>query len=493
MNFLSILLSIFLGLSYVVNPSQSIEIQPEPHKNEEMLNRTKVPLSEEKIELAMATKATILAEYTLLVIMEGDNNLHSMGDFNLQQMMKIPTSTSVNILVQRHKPNSNLTLRYKVEQGRILDVGSINKPLGVNPEQEVFDAAEWAIRTYPSKHFILDLWNHGGGAEERGKSKNWLLPAGASEVEEASRKIDASQSKDIVLPEDQKGILYSDTTGKFLSNEAMSRVCSRISRELLGGRKIDIVGCDACLMQGFEIGWGLKNSADFLVASTNTEPGQGWSYDDFLGELVAKRGLMTPELVCHKIVEAYANFYTPIAKDYTQSYVRTSQAGSVLDCLNKISIDILNLKSYSRDIAHSMLTTACTQTMYIHENYADLQSFAEEVSALASKYYSTYIKYSSQSGYREIINCLINVTRDVADLKNAIKNYVGCSRAGSAFPGTCGVSIYLPRFTHYYPTSSYITSLFGRNSMWSKMLTMFCYETRDARDFLDVPEYKPAA
>ena len=44
------------------------------------------------------------------------------------------------------------------------------------------------------------------------------------------------------------------------------------------GEKLNLVGFDACLMSGMEMAQVLSDSADYLLASEEVEPGSGWDY-----------------------------------------------------------------------------------------------------------------------------------------------------------------------------------------------------------------------
>src|SRR5260370_280022 len=50
------------------------------------------------------------------------------------------------------------------------------------------------------------------------------------------------------------------------------------------GRKLDVVGFDACLMANTEVAHQLKDEADFLVGSQEVEGGAGWPYNRVLSK-----------------------------------------------------------------------------------------------------------------------------------------------------------------------------------------------------------------
>lgn len=52
--------------------------------------------------------------------------------------------------------------------------------------------------------------------------------------------------------------------------------------EKVTGKKIDVLGFDACLMADAQAAYEFKNNAHFLLASEETEGGPGWTYDNMM-------------------------------------------------------------------------------------------------------------------------------------------------------------------------------------------------------------------
>jgi hypothetical protein len=84
-----------------------------------------------------------------------------------------------------------------------------------------------------------------------------------------------------------------------------------------GGKKLDIVAFDACLMDMLETAYALRDTASFMVASEETEPASGWQYEKWAGPLVANPAMLPKDLAT-SIVRAY--------KDQYQSYDQTTLA-----------------------------------------------------------------------------------------------------------------------------------------------------------------------
>ncbi len=79
-----------------------------------------------------------------------------------------------------------------------------------------------------------------------------------------------------------------------------------------GNEHFDWIGFDACLMGSIETAAALAPYADYLIASEETEPWEGWNYA-FLGQLSADQG---GEEIGSMIVEDYRTFYTEKYEEY---------------------------------------------------------------------------------------------------------------------------------------------------------------------------------
>lgn len=76
------------------------------------------------------------------------------------------------------------------------------------------------------------------------------------------------------------GAMSDDTDGGFMSMPQMREAFEKV--ELNTGVKPKIIGYDACLMAGTEVAYELRDRADILLASQETESGPGWTYNEML-------------------------------------------------------------------------------------------------------------------------------------------------------------------------------------------------------------------
>jgi len=127
----------------------------------------------------------------------------------------------------------------------------------------------WGVKNYPSDNVAVILGSHGGGT---------------------------------------MGAVADDRDGNFMSPQGLKQAFAEA--EKMTGKKIDVLGFDCCLMANTEVAYELKDAANFIVASEESEGGNGWPYhnvlnDKTLGKLqeaLAAKLDITPEQFAKKIV-----------------------------------------------------------------------------------------------------------------------------------------------------------------------------------------------
>ncbi len=242
-------------------------------------------------------------EATIMVFINGKNNLERFGLKDMNEMELVGSSDKVNVVVQigrmagfdEGEGDWQTTRRYLVRKDTdtanvtspvIEDLGSVD----MGDYRQLAAFGKWAKENYPAKKYMLVVWNHGDG---------WLKNKAAKEENS------------------NKGISYDDETGNHMTIPELAAAL----REMGG---VDVYGSDACLMQMAEVVYELKDSVDYIVGSEETEPGDGYTYDLFLGPIVAEPG-MSAERMAKVAVDGYSDHYRDINQGSTQSYIRTAE------------------------------------------------------------------------------------------------------------------------------------------------------------------------
>ncbi|SEA65861.1 hypothetical protein SAMN05216349_12123 [Oribacterium sp. KHPX15] len=182
-----------------------------------------------------------------------------------------------------------------------LELANMSKP------ETLADFMYWGVNAYPADHYDIILWNHGGGS---------MLGFGADE----------------------------QFSGYMMRLQQMQKAFEAV------GRHFDFVGFDACLMGTVETAYMLSPYADYLIASEEMEPGNGWYYTDWVKMLLKDPGL-SPEKFGKQIVDDFASSNEESGDNYTLSLLDLSKFGKVYDALidfSKNSETAVENREYSR-------------------------------------------------------------------------------------------------------------------------------------------------
>lgn len=214
------------------------------------------------------------AATTVLVFMNGSNledvDLGSNGSDNLAGMLRSQGSSQVNVVVttggcDKVSPGALVSSwktvkRHLVQPGKLTELSDLG-PLNMDDPATLRDFLVWGERNYPARRFLVVMWDHGAGYAGFGGDKNQQARTG------------------------QRSIMRQpEMVGAFREAQAIT------------GRRIDMLGFDACLMACDEVASAVQPFADTLVASEEKEPSSGWDYSVWLNALAAQPDLPAAQL-----------------------------------------------------------------------------------------------------------------------------------------------------------------------------------------------------
>lgn len=409
------------------------------------------------------------AKWTFITYMAADNNLAEMAVRNVGQMKAVPNSDDVNLIVQWDKPETQKTHRLKIENGIEIDVGSLSQEMGMNPAKELVECVEWVVKEFPAENYALILWSHGSGDLDRSRQiTNWLVPEA---YHSTTRSISLEKNKDNALKDtkSEKGILYDDSEGTYLSNHDMSEAMKKIKKII--GKEIDLLGMDACLMAATGVSCAVKDSAKYLVGSENVERGEGWPYDKVLTTLVNKKGEMSAKELATEVVEQYQTYYLNKDPVFTQSAINLSCLDELRDSLDEVILQTLIANAIDKTVTQKIIQSAHKSAIIFHRNYIDLYSFYKEYSVSIKKYVQIYTAQMHKDPYKKIIQQLVNLDTSLTKAKQAIKKGI-IQTSGYKIPETGGISAYFPNIWEEQVDAKYLTCAFAKTTMWPIFLNL---------------------
>ena len=255
--------------------------------------------------------------WIFLIYMAGDNSLSGQVGLDLNEMEQglyeavsagnTAINDDVKILALTDRNDTGDTILYLIRPGSSISIVSpeiINSYYPSGNELNMGDGdtlknfVKYGMQNYPSEHNALVLWNHGGGV----------------------KSLDLSSSVSREICEDtyngEKDLLYL--------NELQTAISSSLTET---GRRLDIIGMDACIMGEVETAYELRNLTDYFVASMANEWGYGWDYSRIFDDFSTAGIPPTPSEMADILVAQYQESSYGISTSWPNTLTAVKTAG----------------------------------------------------------------------------------------------------------------------------------------------------------------------
>ena len=459
----------------LIDDKESISLSHEQEKDQFYLDTA----SQE--ELANLRAINPEKEYTFIIFMAADNDLHRFALKNIMQMEAVGSNENINIIVQLNTPGYfNKTMRYVVHKGKRFlvqaDGPAPTQKLNSGSPQTLIDCAEWAMKYYPAKNLVINFWNHGSGCWDPGVSKiintcDLFHVNSETKMLELDRDIEyidhiEEQNKS---EKQQRGICFDETYKSYMSNQDVKYALSEIHHRILGGKKIAAVWFDACLMSMVEIANLCKDHAEYLIASEDVEYASGSNYQLVFSPFINK--VLSPkEFACH-VVESFEKAYQQITRDYTQSAVDLSQVNRIETNIDLVSQQLLSALQNQQNKSVGSLLKQCKSrllcTCFEEPSFIDLRHFY--INLQANLWQINLTSLAQETAVKAALSRLLEQGI------NLINSAVVANAAGSNLRGACGLAIYFPEKAMF---NSYLKCNFGQSNSWSAMLAQYLAQNK---------------
>ncbi|HBF10801.1 clostripain-related cysteine peptidase [Thermotoga neapolitana] len=210
-------------------------------------------------------------KWLFIVWMAADNNLYYYSEDDLSEMRNASGSVSVVVVYDGVEIGDGvLVLDENGNWQAVVGMVGIDFNSGSYTNLEAW--LEMILNQFDADRYALVIWDHGSA---------WI-----------------GDSYYIST----KAVGFDETRGTAIAVADLRKALENA----LSGDKLDILGFDACLMGSLEVIYELRNTADYIVASSFNEPAEGWDYS-FLGEIASDS---TPLDVASMIVDSYREYYS---------------------------------------------------------------------------------------------------------------------------------------------------------------------------------------
>ena len=403
------------------------------------------------------------AEWTVMVYMDGDNNLEAQAIEDFLEMSDVGSTSEVNIVVQmdrydgfvwngaawEYDPYADDTsygdwtgaMRFRVEQGVTPESAYAWDDLGeadMGSDETLSDFIIWGLGNFPAHHNMLVLWDHGGG---------WY------------------------------GVCYDDFT---YPNTMLTPQDLRYAMETVDsaypGFTFDVIGFDACIMSGLETYCELSSYTSYFVGSQINEPGMGWNYQRSMARLVAAPTLSADSLSCY-IAGDYVDSYTlPVApypvQEVTASVIDASELADVVLDLNALA-DEVTVQMGARHNYYQYCREMC-QSYY--GDYVDLMDWAWWVSVYAP---NSLVRQYAYDLYYSALDAVVFSSYNDAE-------------GGMDITWTLGLNLYYPETSGDYDTAYGSALLLTLGTLYDNMLVDYYEKTATANDPIEIDYGLPA-
>ncbi len=413
-----------LGIVAMVSPLVSAEISfDSPNKtslNQEIAAQTVNVPAPVKANANAVTASRSAKDWTIMVFVNGKNNLAPYAVKDMNEMEQVGSTSRINVVTETGLVSGygdvpfTGTRRFLIKKDN--DTNTVSSPVlqdmgrvDMGNYSSVVDFVNWAKQNYPAQHYMLIIWNHGSGWDKS-------MPQGVT-----------------------KGISYDDETGNHINTPQMGQILKQV-----GG--VDVYGSDACLMQMAEVDYEIKDYVTYIVGSEETEPGDGYTYNTFLGPLAANPS-MTPEQVGELAVNAYADHYQQEGNQgSTQSLVKSAAIPQFTVLMNNFASAMM--QAGDKDTVKNAINNS--QNYAVADNH-DIWHFASLMSQTTK---SPAVKSAAQALMDYISNTLVLVNRPV----------------GSGYTNSHGIDAYMPTYGF---ESAYNDLQWAKASQWDEFIKWY--------------------
>lgn len=362
----------------------------------------------------------VQADYTIMIYMCG-SDLESNNGFATSDIGEILSLSNkpegVNIIFEtggartwkKYNISNSKLERYHVENKSIVRDEQLTTYSSMGNSSTFQSFLEWGLQNYPANKTGLIMWNHGGGMD--------------------GCCYDEKQNYDSLTTPEMRTALSKAFTN-----------CN------LTGQKLEWIGYDCCLMQAADNASIMSDYFHYMVASQESESGEGWDYDNWLDNLYANVNIDTNDLmkeICDTFVKDNGGDVS--SNNQVLSYLKLDNMASFITAFNDWS------SSYNSSSGFTSVNSAFSSALkFSSGDYGsvDMKSILKELSV-----------------------------SDSSILMNTLNNLVGYSRFSSKYStyktnNPCGVNAFVASSNvdpdYRVGKSAYSTSA-SKFTNWQKM------------------------
>ncbi len=402
------------------------------------------------------TSTTEKKKWTIMLYLAGDNDLSDEMVWALTELFRIKMPDQIAVTVQ-FDPLAEGSCTRVFQPRAPVDIDGVFRLEGKSLKSESNAASlevlanfiKGSVEKHGAENYALILCGHGSGI------------MGDFLTDYAPGRKDQS-----------KGSLKISDLGKALNK--VNKLCPKESREK-GGKLIDVLGMDSCVMSMAEVAYEIKDHVKYLVGSEGFVQATGWPYYrlfKYLTKHIYDGKLhLDSQALANALVQRCANYYA----DYPDANISFDMAacdlaeiGAVQQAIKEFATFVAKSKDY-KSLMNLIVLAHWKAQSYKWELYTDIGDFFGELQKACESFTSA----TKSEG-----NAIESLAQHCKNVTDAVNDAVMCSRfIGPEFQYSNGLSIYFP-WSEYYYKADYKETAFAEKTGWHDFLTMYFRETQ---------------
>jgi cysteine peptidase C11 family protein len=310
----------------------------------------------------------MLTNWTIFTYMAGENNLSDDGVKDIEEMQETGAGSKTKCVVEFDskgpQPNGfDGTIRYEITPKNPVTGKAYRTVIERFSDKDsgdpgtLVDSLNWVFTTYPSKRYLICLWNHGSGFR---KVRSNRSPMVTPDLDRTTRGTIFSHP----TFRSDRVILTDDLSGNSMDMIELAGALKKAG--LSETNKVQILGFDARLMNMLEVSYEMLPFTEFIVGSEEEEPNEGWPYALDLDSI--NRARNKPRELSVRLVDNYKQFYK---RPSNASNYPVTQSALDLSFIRELGLKVDNL---AIALNESLRTTSGQLLMFRIRN--NVQSFA---------------------------------------------------------------------------------------------------------------------
>lgn len=422
-------------------------------------------------------------QWTILLYIQARNNLAPFAIQNLRSLTNVGSSQNINFIIQWEQPGQKGVFRYAlegrqiIEKYRNLEEINITKPL-----DRLINAFRWTITQYPSDKVAVLYWNHGLGPIDPiwGNPLRLLTYAYHPKI---NQKVSIGGITH-VSNDHHRGLMFDEEAKVYMNTGELIKAGHAMKTIL--GRKLDLIGFDACFMSTIEIWHLLSDFAHIGVGSSDIELATGWHYSGIMQQL-QKPNASAKDLAT-AIVSSYGQFYNGRTHLYTLSAINLDEVAAIKKNLDYISHKLHGYMDLFGSRFKQLIIKSRKATLeYANPMFADMRSFYIELyKQLCSTPLSKTTDQSNPCPTLQQAPGLYSEARDTSEIKDfkhhilegikLMEASIISHTSSSHLSRSSGFGIYFPCRDFY---DSYCCGIFSKVAVWPDFVKKFFKMTQE--------------